>query len=95
MSANRRNWASGLYWLGVVMTLTCIALVLFGTSEAVHRFEHTDFPLSWACAGVAVLAFLAAELCRADRPPAPKTAPLPASPAHRSIALSAREKPVC
>ena len=67
MSTTRRNWTAGfyagLYWIGMVMTLACLALILAGNLEPVYRFEHTRFPLSWAFAAVAVLAFLAAELC--------------------------------
>lgn len=69
MSESRRKWAAGLYWIGVVMTFTCIALVLAGSSETLHRFEHTGFPLSWALAGVAIVAFLGAEMARHERAP--------------------------
>lgn len=66
MSANDRTWiafSAGLYWIGMVMTLTCLAIIVAGNTELFYRFEHTPFPLSWAFAGLAVLAFLAAELC--------------------------------
>ena len=63
MSTSRRNWTAGFYWIGVAMTLACFALVLVGNSELGWRFEHRGFPLSWALAGTAVLAFLAAEFC--------------------------------
>ena len=76
MSEPRRKWAAGLYWTGVVMTFTCIALVLAGSSEALHRFEHTAFPLSWALAGVAVIAFLGAELARHEKAPENKARPV-------------------
>lgn len=63
MSTAGRKWAAGLYWIGVVMTLACVALVLAGNTELVYQFEHRYFPLSWTLAGIAVLAFLAAEFC--------------------------------
>jgi hypothetical protein len=55
---------AGLYWIGVLMTLTCLACILAGNTQMAYRFEHTGFPLSWALAGLAVLAFLAAEFFR-------------------------------
>jgi hypothetical protein len=63
MSTPERSWTTGFYWIGVAMTLTCFALVLAGNTELGWRFEHRGFPLSWAFAGAAVLAFLAAEFC--------------------------------
>ncbi len=53
------------YWIGIVMIIACLAVILVGNTEAVYRFEHTRFPLSWAFATVAILAFLAAEFCHA------------------------------
>jgi hypothetical protein len=61
MSTANRIWTTGFYWIGVAMTLACFALVLAGNTDLVWRFEHTGFPLSWAFAGFAVLAFLGAE----------------------------------
>jgi hypothetical protein len=62
MSATaKKNWANRFYWIGVTMTLACFALVLTGNTDLLWRFEHKGFPLSWMCAGVAVLAFLVAE----------------------------------
>ena len=52
---------SSFYWIGVAMTLACFAFVLAGNTDLVWRFEHRGFPLSWAFAGAAVLAFLCAE----------------------------------
>jgi hypothetical protein len=63
MSIARRIWPAAFYWIGVTGTLVCFALVLSGNTESVWRFEHTGFPLSWAFAGAAALAFLAAEFC--------------------------------
>jgi hypothetical protein len=67
MSTTKRNWVAGYYagffWMGVVMTLACIALILAGNTETFYRLERTSFPLSWAFAGVAILEFLAAEIC--------------------------------
>ena len=63
MSIAKRIWIAAFYWIGVATTMACFALVLAGNTELAWRFEHTRFPLSWAFAGGAVLAFLAAELC--------------------------------
>ena len=73
MSTTKRDGTVGFYagffWLGIVMTLASLALILAGNTELLYRFEHTRFPLSWACAGLAVLAFVAVELCHpADAP---------------------------
>ena len=67
MSTAERNWTVGLYdgfyWIGVAMTVACFAVIFAGNTESVWRYEHARFPLSWVFAGVAVLAFLAAEAC--------------------------------
>jgi hypothetical protein len=67
MSTTKRDGTVGFYagffWLGIMMTLASLALILAGNTELLYRFEHTRFPLSWALAGIAVLAFCAAELC--------------------------------
>ncbi len=63
MSTARRNWMDAFYWIGVTMTLACVAFVMAGNTELAGRFEHRGFPLSWAFGIVAVLAFLAAEAC--------------------------------
>jgi hypothetical protein len=52
-----------LYWIGVAMTLACLAFVFAGNMELFWRFEHEGFPMSWAFGISAVLAFLAAEVC--------------------------------
>ena len=67
MSTANRNWTTtigvGFYWIAMVMTLTCLAFVVAGNTELLYRFEHTGFPTSWVCGGLAVVAFLLAELC--------------------------------
>ena len=63
MSTARRHWIAAFYWIGVAMTMGCFALVLAGNTELAGRFEHRGFPLSWALAGVAAFAFLAAQFC--------------------------------
>ena len=57
----KRIRTDAFYWIGVAMTLACFTLILAGNTELVWRFEHKGFPLSWAFAAAAVLAFLAAE----------------------------------
>jgi hypothetical protein len=61
MNTARRSWIAAFYWLGVTMTLGCLALVVAGNTDLVGRFEHKGFPLSWAFGVAAVVAFLAAE----------------------------------
>jgi hypothetical protein len=63
MSTVRRNWITAFYWIGVITTLGCFALVLAGNTELAWRFEHRAFPVSWVLAGAAVISFLAAEAC--------------------------------
>lgn len=63
MSTVRRNWIAAFYWIGVIMTLGCFALVLAGNTDVAWRFEHKGFPMSWVFAGAAVFSFLAAEAC--------------------------------
>lgn len=60
----RDRWANGFYWLGVSMTVGSVALVLLGNTTWGAVVEHTSFPLGWKFAGVAVVAFLAGEICR-------------------------------
>jgi hypothetical protein len=52
-----------LYCTGVVMTLACLAFVLAGNTEILWPLEHARIPLSWVLGGIAVLSFLAAEIC--------------------------------
>ena len=61
---------AGFYWIGVFMTLACLALILAGNTQVGYRFEHGGFPMSWALASLAVLAFLAAEFFRPAALPA-------------------------
>ena len=48
------------YWIGVAMSVVCVALV--------GRVGKAPFPLSWAAGAVAILAFLAAEYCHPAAP---------------------------
>lgn len=61
------------YWIGMAMVLGCLGLTLASNTESIYRFEHTSFPLSWGLAILAVLAFLAAELCHPVAIPANNT----------------------
>jgi hypothetical protein len=63
MSTTVRNLYAGFYWIGIIMTIACFAVVLASNTDAIYRFEHARFPLSWVTAGVAILSFLAAEFC--------------------------------
>ena len=60
---------AGFYWIGVITTIACFAVVLASNTNPVYRFEHSRFPLSWVSAGVAMLSFLAAEFCHAANSP--------------------------
>ena len=63
-TSNRRAWfASVFYWVGVVMTLSAIGLVLASNTKWGAAVQHTSFPLAWKLAIVAILAFLAGEIC--------------------------------
>jgi hypothetical protein len=61
MSTAKWNWAAGFFSIGLMATLVCLALILAGNTEAWSRFEHRGFPLSWAFAGAAAVAFMLAE----------------------------------
>jgi hypothetical protein len=52
-----------LYCAGVVMTLACVAFILAGNTEVLWPLEHARIPLSWVFGGIAVLSFVAAEIC--------------------------------
>ncbi len=52
-----------LYCTSVVMTLACLGFVLAGNTEVLWQLEHANIPLSWIFGGIAVLSFLAAEIC--------------------------------
>jgi hypothetical protein len=65
--ADARNWATRHYavffWMGVIMTIACLALVLAGNTEMFYRLERSSVPLSWAFGAVAIVEFLFAEIC--------------------------------
>jgi hypothetical protein len=61
---SRVRLASVFYWIGVSMTFVSIALVLLGNTKMFASVQHTGFPLAWKFAIVAVLAFVADEVCK-------------------------------
>jgi hypothetical protein len=61
---NRGRLASVFYWIGVSTTLASIALVLLGNTKIFAAVQHTNFPLAWKFAIVAVFAFLVSEICQ-------------------------------
>jgi len=73
MSANRQRTTFTLYWMGITMSVLCVALTCMRNTEPVGRFEHAGFPLSWAAGVMAIIAFLAAEYCE----PVPARQPAP------------------
>jgi len=56
------------YWIGITMSVLCIALAVASNTESLSRVQPADFPLSWVAGLAAVLAFLASEYFD---PPAP------------------------
>jgi hypothetical protein len=50
-----------LYWLGVLASAVCIALIFAGNTQIAWRYEHANFPASWAAGLIAILALLGAE----------------------------------
>ena len=74
MSSARRKWIAGFYWIGVALAAACVAVVVAGHTERFSLLERIGFPVSLAFAGIAGVAFLAAELCHsiASRPRAEK-----------------------
>jgi len=78
MSTAKQNWATAFYWIGVAMALACFAFAWAGNTDLAWRFEYSGFPLSWAFAGAAIVAFLAFEFC--DGRPSPARAAEERSP---------------
>ncbi|HEV2202734.1 MAG TPA: hypothetical protein VGR73_23190 [Bryobacteraceae bacterium] len=74
--------AAFFFWIAAVTTVACVAVILLGNTKFLWRLERRDFPLSWALAGVAALAFLLTELChslhrsREERDESSRPAPL-------------------
>ena len=66
MPTAKRNLMDCFLGIGVLMTLASLAVILASNTGLVWPLEHTGFPLSWMLAGLAILAFLAAELCHDD-----------------------------
>lgn len=56
------------YWLGIVLTVTCFALILLSNTSLIWRFEHIGVPLSWIAGALAILAFLAFEYLDSTSP---------------------------
>jgi hypothetical protein len=54
--------AACFFWIAAATTVACVAVILMGNTKLIWPFERKDFPLSWALAGLAALAFLATEL---------------------------------
>jgi hypothetical protein len=54
---------STFYWVGIAMTLACLAFIFAGNTDLLWRFEHSGFPLSWVFGAIAIVSFLAAESC--------------------------------
>ena len=49
------------YWIGIAMSVACLALVLARNTELLGRFEHANIPGSWLAGAAAIAAFLVAE----------------------------------
>ena len=77
-TAKHSRTAACFFWIGLAMSAACLVVVLARDNKFLWRFEHGDFPLSGAFAGVAALAFLATELSDSlHRPRAAKDPSLP------------------
>ncbi len=63
--SNRLIWMC-FYWIGAILTLTCVALIFGGHTVTGARLESLPLPSSWQCGCGAMLAFLAAEVCQPD-----------------------------
>jgi hypothetical protein len=74
VTKNRQKATLTFYWIGISMSVLCVALACMRNTELLGRFEHTGFPLSWAAGLMAILAFLASEYCD----PVPARQPVPA-----------------
>ena len=68
MSTAQRICNACFYWCGMAATLACLTFILAGNTESFWRVEHKGFPLSWAFAAAAILAFLGAEVCEVAWP---------------------------
>jgi len=68
-TATQQKWTNTFYWIGMAMSVLCIALAWARNTELVGRFDHANFPLAWAAGIGAILAFLASEYCH-PAPPA-------------------------
>lgn len=56
------------YWVGITMSVLCIAFAAAGNTELISRLQVGEVPLSWVAGGIAIIAFLASEYFH---PPAP------------------------
>ena len=72
--ALRQTWTDRFYWIGMAMSVLCVALAWARNTALMGRFEHPAFPLSWAAGVIAIVAFLASEHFH-PAPPAKKRAP--------------------
>ena len=68
MSTHKRHWSTVFYWLGIALAAACFGTILAGNTDLFWQFEHAAFPLSWALAGIAVVAFLLYELFSSAAP---------------------------
>ncbi len=57
----QQKWTTTFYWIGIAMSVLCVAAASARNTELVGRFEHGSFPLSWAAGLIAIVAFLASE----------------------------------
>jgi hypothetical protein len=62
------KWSDTFYWIGITMSVLCIALAAASNTELLSRFQRADFPLSWVAGAIAILAFLASEYFHSATP---------------------------
>jgi hypothetical protein len=76
--SNQQRCTDACYWIGIILTIACVALICARNTDWGWAFEHARFPLSWAAGLIAIVAFLASEYLHPDTPaPEPRTQILP------------------
>jgi L-asparagine transporter-like permease len=61
--ALREKFTGAFSWIGITMSVLCVALAAAGNTALAGRFNPAGFPVSWAAGLMAIAAFLAWEYC--------------------------------
>lgn len=62
-SPSKSRAAISFFWIAITLSAACFITVLGHESKFLWRFEQADIPLCGVLGALAVLAFLATELC--------------------------------